>query len=96
MLQVASLVPSLAYKINDKVSIGAGVGVLHSFLDQDIAINQGVAPDGRVSLNRLDDWSVQGKLGLTWQVTHRGCERRVSSIPICSGSSPHRRSIAYE
>jgi long-chain fatty acid transport protein len=71
VLQVASIVPSLAYKINDKVSIGAGLAALYTFFDEDIAINQGAAPDGRVSLNRLDDWSLQGKLGLTWQATDR-------------------------
>ena len=60
--------PSLAYRINDKLSIGAGATFIYSKLDLDIAINQGPLDDGRASLNQLDDWGVQGFLGLTYQI----------------------------
>lgn len=59
--------PSLAYRINDKLSIGAGATFIYSKLDLDIAINQGPLPDGRASLDKLDDWGVQGFFGLTYQ-----------------------------
>jgi long-chain fatty acid transport protein len=63
--------PSLAYRVNDKLSIGAGATFIYSKLDMDVAINQGPLPDGRASLNQLDDWGVQGFFGLTYQINEQ-------------------------
>lgn len=64
--------PSLAYRVNDKLSIGGGVTFIYSKLDMDIALNQpGNLADGEVSMEELDDWGVQGFLGLTYQITDR-------------------------
>jgi len=69
-----ALTPSLAYRLTDKLSIGAGVSVIYTMLDQSIAIRRGApdpALDGRVKFENLDDWGVQAVLGLTYSFTDR-------------------------
>jgi len=64
--------PSLGYKINDSVSVGFGVTAIYTNMDMNIAINRpGLLPDGFVNIDNIDDWSAQGVLGLTWQVTDK-------------------------
>lgn len=64
--------PSLAYRVNDKLSIGGGVSFIYSQVDLDIAVNRpGPLPDGKVSFDKLDDWGVQGFLGLTYELNDR-------------------------
>jgi long-chain fatty acid transport protein len=66
------ITPSVGYKINDKVSVGAGISAIYSNMDLDVAINRpGALPDGFVRIDKIDDWSAQGILGLTWQVTDK-------------------------
>ena len=69
-----ALTPSLAYRVTDRLSLGAGVSVIYTTLDQSIAIRQGPpdpALDGRVKFENLEDWGVQGVLGLTYAFTDR-------------------------
>jgi long-chain fatty acid transport protein len=69
-----ALTPSLAYRVTDRFSIGAGVSVIYTTLDQSIAIRQGApnpALDARVKFENLDDWGVQGVLGLTYAFSDR-------------------------
>jgi long-chain fatty acid transport protein len=66
-----ALSPSLAYKISDRVSVGAGLSLLYTSLEQSIAINQGPLPDGKLKLDNADDWSLQPFVGLTFQATDR-------------------------
>jgi long-chain fatty acid transport protein len=69
-----ALTPSLAYRVTNRFSIGAGVSVVYTTLDQSIAIRQGVpdpALDGRVKFENLDDWGAQGVLGLTYAFSDR-------------------------
>jgi long-chain fatty acid transport protein len=64
-----ALTPSLAYRMTDKLSIGAGISVIYTTLDQSTAIRQGAPSpelDGRVKFEDLDDWGVQAVLGLTY------------------------------
>ncbi len=54
-----ALTPSVAYRVTDKFSIGAGVSAVYTTLDQSIAIRQGApdpALDARVKFENLDDW----------------------------------------
>lgn len=64
-----ALTPSLAYRLTDRLSIGAGASVVYSNLSQTVAIRQG-APnpelDGRVKFENLEDWGVQAILSLTY------------------------------
>jgi long-chain fatty acid transport protein len=70
------ITPSLAYKINNKVSVGAGITAIYTVMDMDVSINRKTvlnpnAPDGKVFIDKADDWSYQGLFGLTWQVTDK-------------------------
>ena len=70
-LGVLALSPAVAYRVNDKLSLGAGVSFFYSQMDLRIAINQGSEPDGQVKMDELDDWGTQGYLGLTYKATDR-------------------------
>jgi long-chain fatty acid transport protein len=66
--------PSFAYRVTDKLSLGAGVSAIYTKLDQSIAIRQGApdpSTDGRVKFEDLDDWGFQGILGLTYEFSDR-------------------------
>ncbi len=63
--------PSVGYRIGDKLSLGVGVSALYTIFNEEIAVNQAPAPDGKVKFDDLDDWSAQGFLGLTFQITHK-------------------------
>jgi len=63
--------PSVAYRIGDKLSVGVGVSALYTIFNQEIAVNQAPATDGKVKFEDLDDWSAQGFLGLTFQITDK-------------------------
>jgi long-chain fatty acid transport protein len=69
-----ALTPSLAYRVTDKLSLGAGISVLYTTLDQSIAIRRGTpdpAHDAQVKFEDLDDWGVQAVLGLTYAFNDR-------------------------
>jgi long-chain fatty acid transport protein len=69
VLTGAGLTVSYGYKVNDEVSIGAGLTGVYTVFEQDIAINRPAAlPDGEVSLEDLDGWDPQFTLGLTWRL----------------------------
>jgi long-chain fatty acid transport protein len=63
--------PSLAYRIGNKLSVGAGVSALYTIFNEEIAVNQDPAGDGKVKFEDLDDWSAQGFFGLTFQITDK-------------------------
>jgi long-chain fatty acid transport protein len=76
VLSGLGITPSVGYKINDSLSVGAGVTAIYTNFDMDIGIRQETPagaplPDGKVSINQIDDWSAQGVFGLTWQVTDK-------------------------
>jgi len=72
-LQTVGAGPSLGYKINDMVSIGAGVYMLYTTFNQKIAVNQSFfgANDGTVHFKDIDDISYQWTAGITFQPTDR-------------------------
>jgi long-chain fatty acid transport protein len=72
-LQTVGAGPSLGYKINDKLSIGAGVYMLYSTYNQKIAVNQSFfgANDGTIQFQNIDDMSYQWTAGITFQPTDR-------------------------
>ena len=67
----AAFSPSLGFKVNNKLSMGAGVSAIYTVFNEKIAVNQGAAPDGKVEFDELDDWGAQGFFGLTFQVTDK-------------------------
>ena len=71
-LQGLGISPSIGYKVNDQLSIGAGVSLVYSMFEQELAINlPGPAPDGRVKMDDMDDWGYQPFFGLTYDFSDR-------------------------
>jgi len=72
VLGAAAITPSLSYKVNEKLSIGGGLTVLYTFLNEKIAVRQpGGVGDATVSFSDLTSWGVQANLGLTYEFTDR-------------------------
>lgn len=63
-------VPSVAWRVNDQLSLGAGINAVYGIFDQKVAINNvsPLAADGRLE---LDDktWGFGANLGLLYDVT---------------------------
>jgi long-chain fatty acid transport protein len=62
--------------VNENLSLGGGVSFVNTILDLDVSINQKTAlnptaPDGRVHIDKIDDWGYQGYLGVIWEPTER-------------------------
>jgi long-subunit fatty acid transport protein len=74
-LAAVGISPSFAYKLNDRFSVGAGVSIIYTKFEQNIALNQGAlvagAPDGKVKIENATDWGYQPFLGMTYQLTDR-------------------------
>jgi len=68
-LEGLAFTPSFAYKVDERLSLGVGISAVYTTLEQDIAINDPGAGDGKAKFEDLDDWGYQGVLGLTYQVT---------------------------
>ena len=72
-LETVGVGPSLGYRINDMLSIGAGIYMLYTTFNQKIAVNQSFfgANDGTVHFDDIDDISYQWTAGLIFQPTDR-------------------------
>jgi len=71
-LQGVGISPSVGYKVNDRLAVGAGVSLIYTLFEEDVAINTpGPAPDGKAKLEDLDDWGYQPFLGLTYAFSER-------------------------
>jgi len=72
-LGAVGISPALGFKVNDKFSIGAGVSIVYTRFDQDVALNQSAvgAPDGKFKIVKADDWGYQPYAGLTYNLTDR-------------------------
>jgi len=69
VLSGISITPAVAYKVTDKLSIGVGVSAIKTVIDLDIAINKPLfLNDGQVNIDKIDDWSAQGHVGITYQL----------------------------
>ncbi len=70
-LQAMAIQPAVAIRINDQLSVGAGVAALYGIFENTMAINNRRlldpnAPDGQVEL-KDEDWSVQYNLGVLYE-----------------------------
>jgi len=72
-LGAIALSPSLGYRVNDRFSVGAGVSIVYSIFDMEIAINQSAvgASDGKIKIEEATDWGYQPFMGLTYQLSDR-------------------------
>ncbi|HEY7746085.1 MAG TPA: outer membrane protein transport protein [Desulfuromonadales bacterium] len=64
-LQAAAIQPAIAWKVNDWLSVGAGVAAIYGMLEEKMAVNNidPSLPDGELEL-KDEDWSVQYNFGL--------------------------------
>jgi long-chain fatty acid transport protein len=62
-------VPSVAYRVNDKLSVGAGINAVYGIFNQQVAINNVLpaAADGRLEVDDRS-WGFGGNLGLLYEV----------------------------
>lgn len=77
-LAAIGISPSLAFKVNDKLSVGAGVSLLYTIFEQDIVLNPAVVPggtitggDGMLSVEDADGFGFQPYFGLQYALTER-------------------------
>jgi long-chain fatty acid transport protein len=70
-LSGVSISPAIAYKVTDKLSVGVGISSIYTVLDEEIAVRQPGFCDGKISFDEIDDWSLQGYLGITLQLTDK-------------------------
>ena len=63
-LQGVGLSPSYAYKVTDQFSVGAGVSIVYTLFEQDIAINQSAAsaPDGKLKFEEVSGFGYQYRI----------------------------------
>ncbi len=67
-LQAAAIQPAIAWKVTDRLSVGAGVAAIYGMLEEKVAINnvRDSLPDGELEVGD-EDWAVQYNLGLLFE-----------------------------
>ena len=71
-----ALSPSLAWQVNDRLSLGAGLSIVYTVFNEDIAVNPALVPtgngaDGKLKIEDATDWGYQPFLGLTYAFSER-------------------------
>jgi long-chain fatty acid transport protein len=61
-----SLLPSAAWRVSKEVSVGASLNAVYGILKQEVAVNNIVGPDGRMSLD-TSKWGFGVNLGLLYE-----------------------------
>jgi long-chain fatty acid transport protein len=61
-----SILPSASFKVNDWLSIGAGLNAMYGYLKTDIAVNNLIGPDGQMSL-KDSTWGFGANAGVMIQ-----------------------------
>jgi len=74
-LLVLDISPTLAFKVNDQLSVGVGADLIWSQMEFRQSypwalLTGGPAPDGNMSFNG-DDWATGWNAGLTWKMSER-------------------------
>jgi len=64
----ASLLPSIAFRVTDKLSVGASVNAMYGYLKNETGINNIFGADGKLSM-RDSTWGWGGNLGLMYEAT---------------------------
>lgn len=72
-LGAVGLSPSVAYKVHDRFSIGAGVSIVYTLFEQEIGINPALVAtvnggDGRLEIEEADDFGYQPFFSLNYQL----------------------------
>jgi len=76
--------PSIAYKVNDRLSLGGGVSIIYTQFEESVAINQSALvpgpvplPDGKVKFDNMTDLGYQPFVGLTYYLSDRSLSNDV-------------------
>ena len=64
----ASLLPSIAFRVTDKLSLGASVNAMYGYLKNETGINNIFGADGKLSMSD-GTWGWGGNLGLMYEAT---------------------------
>jgi long-chain fatty acid transport protein len=64
----ASLLPSIAYQINDKLSVGASLNAMYGISEIKVAVNNITGPDGSLKVED-EEWGWGGNLGVMYQIS---------------------------
>jgi long-chain fatty acid transport protein len=72
-LQGLTFMPSVAYRLSPRISVGAGLGVMYATFKNTVALNNtpfgaGSYPDGQLKLED-SDWGFNGKFGILYEPT---------------------------
>jgi len=69
-LQTLDLSPAVAYRLTDRLSLGAGLDVLNARVRQQAAVNRSFLhlPDGQFPMD-VDMWGVGGRAGLLYEIS---------------------------
>ena len=72
-LQGLTLMPSVAYKMNDKLSVGAGLNAMYGTMDTTMAVNNrpiplNPTPDGSMEI-KDNEWGYGGKFGVLYEMS---------------------------
>jgi long-chain fatty acid transport protein len=66
-----SFLPSIAYRVNEKWSLGASLNIMYGKLENQVAINNiGAAPDGQLNLDD-NTWGLGVNLGVLYELDPR-------------------------
>jgi long-chain fatty acid transport protein len=64
----ASLLPSIAFRVTDKLSLGASVNAMYGYLKNETGVNNIFGADGKLSMSD-GTWGWGGNLGLMYEAT---------------------------
>ena len=70
-LSAIGLSPSVAFKVNDNFSVGAGVSIVYTLFEQDIAIDTLATGDGKLSIEDADDIGFQPFFSANYRPTDK-------------------------
>jgi long-chain fatty acid transport protein len=70
-LSEIGLSPSVACKVNEDFSVGAGVSIVYTLLEQDIAVNTLAPGDGGLSFEDADDIGFQPFFGVNYRPSNK-------------------------
>jgi long-chain fatty acid transport protein len=67
----ATIIPSLAYKVNDEFSVAAGLGAIYGDLELDLALPGGPLPGPGTATLDGDDWEYAFNLAALYELSER-------------------------
>jgi long-chain fatty acid transport protein len=70
VMQGLTFIPSVAYKVNERLSLGAGLDVMYVMFEQKASLNNPDAPDGSFKLE-ADDVTYGLNLGVLYELNNR-------------------------